>query len=521
MPGSTRSVRILLTASEAYPALEEAFLGARTEIWASFLVFDLSTKLRSDAAKAVGKTWFDLVVHVLNKGVAINFVISDVDPVARAAMHRAATRSLRMFQAAAAVAAPGAKLSMRRALHPAQTAAAVRLVIWPYIMKKLFRTAGWFNGQTPIARAAATRDMDGAMTNFMGGAQRRLFPRLWSLPRLHPATHHQKLAVIDRSLLYIGGLDLDERRYDTPLHGRAGDQTWHDVQLMIEGPVVSEAQAHLETFEDVIAGRVAPPPMRRLLRTMSLPVAHWRGFHFGPRPFVTEIQEAHLALAQRATKLIYLESQYFRDQALARLLAQCARRTPGLHLILILPAATDDIAFDGKRGLDARFGDAMQARALRKLRRAFGNQLFVGSPAQRKVALPNGDGDTIDRRDQLHRAPLIYVHAKVSIFDEAAAIVGSANLNGRSFRWDTEAAVYLTKLNDVQELKYRVMAHWLPPDVDPAAFEAETAVAQWRRIAQGNARRKPADRQGFLLPHDFAAAETFGRKLPIIPEEMV
>jgi hypothetical protein len=62
MPPFAPSVRILLTASDAYPALEKAFLGAASEIRASFLVFDLATKLRSPAGEEVGKTWFDPVV---------------------------------------------------------------------------------------------------------------------------------------------------------------------------------------------------------------------------------------------------------------------------------------------------------------------------------------------------------------------------------------------------------------------------------------------------------------------------
>ena len=47
--------RLLLTAAEAYPALEVAFLEARTEIWCSFLVFDPATRLRSPEGLAVGK----------------------------------------------------------------------------------------------------------------------------------------------------------------------------------------------------------------------------------------------------------------------------------------------------------------------------------------------------------------------------------------------------------------------------------------------------------------------------------
>lgn len=520
MPNSTRSVRILLTASEAYPALERAFLGAASEIWASFMVFDLSTRLRSPEALAIGKTWFDLVVHTLNRGVSLHICISDVDPIARAALHREATRQLRMFSAAAAVAKPRPKLHVVRARHPAQTGVLVRLAIWPYIMKKLFKTAGWLNGLSPEHRAAALRDMDGIRQNMVLRANGTVAPRLWSLPRLFPAVHHQKLAVIDRRTLYIGGLDLDERRFDNPAHNRPSSQTWHDVQLMIEGPVVAEAQQHLQTFHEVIDRRLAPPKARRLLRTLSTPK---RGslWHFGPDPVVSELRSAHLILSRRARNFIYLESQYFRDIGLAKALAETAGRTPALQMILILPAAPDDVAFDRKRGLEARFGEAMQANALRILRKGFGSRLFVGSPAQPRPARSKSEGDQFMRRDRLHGAPLIYVHAKVSVFDDSAAIVSSANLNGRSLRWDTEAGVYLTKENDVIELRHRVMAHWLPTDPGHDAFDTATAVRAWTRIAWRNAARPPAERQGYLLPHDFAAAEAFGWNLPILPAEFV
>jgi phosphatidylserine/phosphatidylglycerophosphate/cardiolipin synthase-like enzyme len=520
MPVLTRSVRIMLTASEAYPALERAYLGAVSEIWSSFLVFDLTTKLRSPEALAIGRTWFDLVVHTLNRGVSLNIVISDVDPIARAAMHRTATRHLRLFSAAAAVANPGARLKVTRARHPAETGPLVRLAIWPYIMRKVFRTAGWLNRLSPERRAAALRDMDGAAENLRVCADGKIAVRLFSLPRLYPAIHHQKLAVIDRKLLYVGGLDLDERRYDTVNHGRAGNQTWHDVQLMIEGPVATEAQQHLESFREVIEGRMSPPRTRRLLRTLSRPMPQGL-WNFGPEPLVEELRTAHHVLVRRAMKLIYLESQYFRDVGLAKELAEAARRSPGLQLVLILPAAPDEVAFERKRGLDSRFGEAMQARALRIVRKAFGLRLFVGSPAQPRPALPDGEGEPQGRRDRLHGAPLIYVHAKVSIFDDSAAIVSSANLNGRSLRWDTEAGVYLTNENDVVDLRHRVMAHWLPQDSGSEAFEAPTAVSAWARVAWQNAAKPPAQRKGFLLPHDFAAAEAFGRNLPVLPPEFV
>jgi phosphatidylserine/phosphatidylglycerophosphate/cardiolipin synthase-like enzyme len=521
-PTSTQQgpVGIHLTAAEAYPALEEAFLAAETEIWASFLVFDLKTRLRSDAAGAVGRTWFDLLVHVLRRGVAINFVISDADPIARPEMHRDATRSLRMFCAAAEIAGPGARLNIDVTRHPGETGLALRALIWPYIQRKLWKSAGKLNRLTPEHRTAALRDMPGLVANMRIRPDGKVVPCLWYLPRLFPATHHQKLAVFDRRLLYIGGLDLDERRYDTPEHRQKGSQTWHDLQLTLEGPAVAEAQQHLEQFRDIVGGTKVARTFRRLLVTVSRHRA-FNLFHFGPEPVVSAIVTGHAVLAQRAQRLIYLESQYFRDSGFARHLARMARQNPQLTLILILPAAPDEVAFDKRQGLDSRFGEALQARALRTIRKAFGNRLFVGSPAQQRRADAQTDtGTDADGRDSLHGAPLVYVHAKVSLFDDQSAIVSSANLNGRSFYWDTEAGVYLNKSSDVADLRRRVMAHWLPEDAGPEAFATETAAKTWGIIARRNARARPEDRKGFLLPHDFAAAEAFGRSVPLIPEEM-
>ena len=91
---------------------------------------------------------------------------------------------------------------------------------------------------------------------------------------------------------------------------------------------------------------------------------------------------AHLALIRRARRFLYIETQYFRDRTLARALAARAKVNRDLQMILILPAAPDEVAFDKRVALDIRFGEALQAAALRILRHGFGNRLFVGSPAQ-------------------------------------------------------------------------------------------------------------------------------------------
>ena len=106
-------------------------------------------------------------------------------------------------------------------------------------------------------------------------------------------------------------------------------------------------------------------------------------------------------------------------------------------------------------------------------------------------------------------------------FDDRAAIVSSANLNGRSLRWDSEAGVVLTDPRDVGTLRQRLMAHWLPGGAGADFFDPERALDAWRRLAARNARLPPEKRRGFLLPYNLRSAEDFGRAFPLVPDEMV
>ncbi len=511
-------IRFLLTASEAYPELERLFLAAQDRIDASFLVFDLTTRLRSPEARAVGRTWFDLVEHTLARGVRLSFVVSDLDPVMRAEMHRATWRTVRMFHAAAEIAGAHDRLRIVPAMHASETGLLPRLAFWPVIHLRLRKTARWLNTLAPAVREAALREMPGVARRMRFRPDGTVRPRRWPIPRLFPGTHHQKLCLVDRRWLYIGGLDLDERRYDSPAHDQAAHDTWHDVQLLIDGGAMAEAAGqHLDSFLGTIEGRRAPPPQAGVLRTISRK-RKWQPLHLGPEPVLAELRAAHMARIAAARRLIYLETQYFRDRGLAEALARAAKANPDLTLILILPGAPDDLAFSKRPGLDVRGGEWVQAGCLRILTRAFGPRVFIGGPAQRRRwrerLRPHG-------RDFLHGAPIIYVHAKVSIFDDAAAIVSSANLNGRSLRWDTEAGVELTDPATVTALRTRVMSHWLPPSPSPGLLTPDRAVALWRALAVKNARRTPALREGFLLPYSIRAAERDGRRVPLLPEELV
>ena len=182
---------------------------------------------------------------------------------------------------------------------------------------------------------------------------------------------------------------------------------------------------------------------------------------------------------------------------------------------MVLPAAPEDIAFDRSDGLDARYGEHQQTRCLAHLQRAFGSdRLLVASPVQPR------EKDS-DARDTLEGAPLVYVHTKVSIFDNDGAILSSANLNGRSMRWDTETGLYLDRPAHVTQLRKRVMGHWLPPDSGDAFLDPATAFDLWRELVETNSALPPGKRRGFLVRYDSDVARDIATPIPGMPEEIV
>ncbi|TPE52226.1 phospholipase D family protein [Amaricoccus solimangrovi] len=513
-PGETLTARPLVTAYEAFPELERLFLGATTEIWAGFRIFDLRTKLRSPEGRAVGESWFDLIVHRLRAGVRIHFLLADFDPALATPLHRGTWRSVRQFCAAREMAG-GAGLDLLATRHGARAGLAPRGLFWPGVLAKI-------RGQIQALRELEEAERREALSlavglrpwirdPLAGGFAFRLCP----VPHIHPATHHQKLAVFDRRALFIGGLDLDERRYDDPRHDRPAEETWHDVSVVTEAPdCVAAAQAHLEAM---LGGQPPPPPQSRgnprLVRTVSR-AGSANPFRLSPRPMIRESEAEHFRIFAAARQLIFIETQYFRHRPLARALARAARRNRDLQLIMMLPAAPEEVAFESRPGLDSRFGEYLQARCVRKVKSAFGPRAFIGMPL-RPVPSRSASRDTALGSD------IVYIHAKVTVADDRAGLVGSANLNGRSMRWDTEAGVVFDDAPTVAHLRRRLFEHWLPPDAPAAAYDLATARAAWSEIARENTRRPPRERRGFIVPYNVRPAEEFGQPVPGVPEELV
>ncbi|WP_433294616.1 phospholipase D-like domain-containing protein [Pseudonocardia sp. CA-142604] len=120
---------------------------------------------------------------------------------------------------------------------------------------------------------------------------------------------------------------------------------------------------------------------------------------------------------RRAERLVYLEDQYMWSPPIARPLADALRRSPGLHLVVVVPRHPD---VDGRLALPPNVVGRLQA--IQVCRAAVPDRVHV-------CDLENHEDTPVD------------VHAEVAVIDDTWACAGSANLNRRSWSHDSELSV--------------------------------------------------------------------------------
>jgi len=269
-------------------------------------------------------------------------------------------------------------------------------------------------------------------------------------------SHHQKLVVIRRGsgdgVAFEGGIDLCHGRHDNSQHagdcqaveldGRYGTTPpWHDVQIEVRGPAVGDLDfTFRERWQDptpldhrnpwrIAARRLThqprhPDPLPPTCDdpapcgTQAVQVLRTYPAKRPPFPFAPEgersIARAYLKAFRRARRLVYLEDQYLWSQHAAHALADALERHRELRVVAVVPRYPDR----GGRATSAasRIG---REYATDILRCAGGDRVAI-------YDLENEDGTPI------------YVHAKVCVIDDVLLVVGSDNLNRRSWTHDSE-----------------------------------------------------------------------------------
>jgi phosphatidylserine/phosphatidylglycerophosphate/cardiolipin synthase-like enzyme len=275
-------------------------------------------------------------------------------------------------------------------------------------------------------------------------------------------SHHQKVVVVNGAeglFAFCGGIDIDPNRvFPKGVNGsNFAGAPFHDVHCRIRGPAAWDVlQVFIERWSDFImsgprdegmeikqkaplVGRgisldAQPMPGRlhvSVARTYGKPGSEhgticswigrnvtnetspqWNTYSFAPGGEASVAQMFFQAIAA-ARRFIYLEDQYFVHLEAADALAKAIANLE--HVTILFPASQlTDLPHIWEH----------RKEVVERLRKA------GGSKARFFVRAPFGE-----------LVPHSYVHAKTWIFDDEFAIIGTANVNRRSWTHDSEIDV--------------------------------------------------------------------------------
>lgn len=318
----------------------------------------------------------------------------------------------------------------------------------------------------------------------------------FALDSEHPlgASHHQKIVVVDDEIAMVGGLDLTNRRWDSPQHlpddPRRIDPLgtsylpFHDVQMLVQGPVacklgdLSRERWHRATGENLSAPSLLKKPGWPASIAADLyhqPVAVVRTEPaFKNRPEVREIQTLYTDAIATAAEYIYIENQYLTSTEIVGALSSSLEKEKGPEIVILLPKSNCGWLEENTMG-------RLRSIALMSLFKA---------DCHKRLAIygPVIKGEKPGQQTELN------LHSKVMIIDDRFALIGSANLNNRSMGLDTECALAVetspeeSMNNGIAQLLDRLLAEHLgaTPQLVRARINAENSLLKAIGSLTGN-----------------------------------
>jgi cardiolipin synthase len=206
--------------------------------------------------------------------------------------------------------------------------------------------------------------------------------------------NHRKIAVIDGRVAYTGSQNLVSAAFKRGI-------TNEELVVRVTGPVVLQLQAvfvadwFMETEQQLDAADVFPDPQ-------SAGSASAQVLPSGPDYLISNVQRLVVALVHGARSRIVITTPYFiPDNALLQALGTAVRRGVAVHLVVSRQA----------------------------------DQLLV-SLAQRSYYQ-----DLLDAGVRIHLYREKFLHAKHLSIDDAVAVIGSSNMDLRSFLLNAEVSL--------------------------------------------------------------------------------
>ncbi len=272
----------------------------------------------------------------------------------------------------------------------------------------------------------------------------------WFMPFLHNPLrgrtnlrNHRKLMIVDGERLWSGGRNLAVEYFDD----RPGHPAWIDLTFTAVGPLARQAAQLFERDWYVARGRspqaTEDEPGERQAAIADNAAAPVRLVPSGPDHPDDTVYALLLTAAFHARRRILAVSPYcVPDDALLSAFCMASRR--GVEVTVLLPARSNH-----------PLADLARHRALRHL---------VQSGA----------------RVMMHP---VMIHAKAFVVDDALAMCGSVNLDGRSLflNYELMAAFYGT-----DEIDW--LARWMRSRIDESAPYEAKRPSWWRDLLEGMVR---------------------------------
>jgi cardiolipin synthase len=241
-------------------------------------------------------------------------------------------------------------------------------------------------------KGAFWREMQGL------GIEARLFRPFWSHLRRFLFRDHRKIIAIDRRISFTGGMNV-ANEYGSSRHNQ--DASWRDTHMRVEGPTAWEmALVFSEGWEPSGGASLHLPPLAPTdasgARTLVLDSRPGRGHD--------ETAAVLAALVGASRKRLWITNSYFAPNRTAiRLLGRAAQR--GVDVRLLLQGRTDMPLV--RHAGHGNFPDLL----------ASGVRIFEYQSA--------------------------ILHAKTLLVDDYVSVVGSSNLDFRSFYFNAECNVLI------------------------------------------------------------------------------
>jgi cardiolipin synthase len=225
--------------------------------------------------------------------------------------------------------------------------------------------------------------------------------RWYSLARLNNRTHRE-LLIVDGQVAFVGGAGIADWWADPPGDSGGRRRAWRDTMARVEGPVVAALQGvaaenWLECCGEILTGPEYFPNLDAVGTTTAFVVKS------SPSDRATASRVTFQLLMEGADQHVRIATPYFLpDRALRRALVELARR--GVAVSVIVPG----------RHTDQRWVRLASRRMWGELLRA-GIRLY-------------------EYRD-------VMIHAKILIVDDLWAVIGTTNIDNRSFEHNDEVNV--------------------------------------------------------------------------------